>query len=395
MAATAVVAVGLGAASIAGAQAADTIKVGILHSLTGTMGISESVLKDTVLMLIDEQNKKGGVLGRQLEAVVKDPASDWPKFGTMAEQMIADDGVSVIFGCWTSVSRKHVVPVVEELDGLLFYPVQYEGQEQSENIFYTGATPNQQAIPAVEYLLDQGVERFYLAGTDYVYPRTTNTILVNFLHSRGIADENIVVNYTPFGHSDWNGIVSEIKAFGSEGKKAAVVSTVNGDANIHFYNELAAQNVTADQIPVMAFSIGEGELRELDAGPLAGHLVAWNYFMSLENNHNAAFIEQWQAYTQDAMNVTNDPMEAHMIGFRMWVAAVEAAGSADAADVSEALGGLTAQGLSGQTVMMDAENHHLHKPVYVGSINPDGSIKSIWNSGGLVAPNPWSPFMGG
>jgi urea transport system substrate-binding protein len=395
VAAATIVAVGLGTASIAGAKAAETIKVGVLHSLTGTMGISESVLKDTILMLIDEQNKKGRVLGRQLEAVVKDPASDWPMFGTMAEQMIADDGVSVIFGCWTSVSRKHVVPVVEEFDSLLFYPVQYEGQEQSENIFYTGATPNQQAIPAVEYLLDMGVTRFYLAGTDYVYPRTTNTILVNFLHSKGIADEDIIVNYTPFGHSDWNGIVAEIKAFGSDGKKTAVVSTVNGDANIHFYKELAAQNITADQIPVMAFSIDEGELKELDAGPLAGHLVAWNYFMSLESDHNTAFIEQWQAYTNDAMNVTNDPMEAHMIGFRMWVAAVEMAGSTDAADVSEALGGLTTQALSGQTVEMDAENHHLHKPVYVGSINPDGSITSIWNSGGLVAPNPWSPFMDG
>ena len=390
------VAVALGSALTTATLAANhPVKVGVLHSLTGTMAISESALKDTILMLIEEQNKKGGVLGRQLEAVVKDPASDWPTYGTMAREMIEDDGVSVIFGGWTSVSRKNVVPVVEDLDGLLFYPVQYEGQEQSENVFYTGATPNQQAIPAVEYLLDQGARRFYLAGTDYVYPRTTNEILVNFLQTKGISGDDVIVNYTPFGHSDWAGIVSEIKAFAAQGVKTAVISTVNGDANIHFYAELAAQNVTADQIPVMAFSVGEGELKVMDAAPLAGHLVAWNYFMTADNPVNAAFIRQWRAYTNDAAGVTNDPMEAHMIGFKMWIAAIKKAGTAEPADVIEALGGLKAMGLTGQEVVMDEENHHLHKPVYVGVINPDGSIKSVWDSGGLVAPKPWSPYIKG
>ncbi len=390
------VAVALGGALSTATLAEDhPIKVGVLHSLSGTMAISESALKDTILMLIEEQNKKGGVLGRQLEAVVKDPASDWPTFGTMARELIEDDGVSSIFGGWTSVSRKNVVPVVEDLDGLLFYPVQYEGQEQSENVFYTGATPNQQAIPAVEYLLDRGAQRFYLIGTDYVYPRTTNDILVNFLNSKGISGDDVIVKYTPFGHADWADIVSEIKAFAAQGAKVAVVSTVNGDANVHFYAELAAQNVTADQIPVMAFSVGEGELNAMDAAPLAGHLVAWNYFMTADTGENAAFIKRWREYTNDSANVTNDPMEAHMIGFKMWIAAIEKAGTTDPAAVAEAMGGLTAMGLTGQEVVMDEENHHLHKPVYVGVINPDGSIKSVWNSDGLVAPKPWSPYLKG
>ncbi len=390
------VAVALGGALSTATLAEDhPIKVGVLHSLSGTMAISESALKDTILMLIEEQNKKGGVLGRQLEAVVKDPASDWPTFGTMARELIEDDGVSAIFGGWTSVSRKNVVPVVEDLDGLLFYPVQYEGQEQSENVFYTGATPNQQAIPAVEYLLDQGAQRFYLIGTDYVYPRTTNDILVNFLNSKGISGDDVIVKYTPFGHADWADIVSEIKVFAAQGTKVAVVSTVNGDANVQFYAELAAQNVTADQIPVMAFSVGEGELNAMDAAPLAGHLVAWNYFMTADTGENAAFIKRWREYTNDSANVTTDPMEAHMIGFKMWIAAIEKAGTTDPAAVAEALGGLTAMGLTGQEVVMDEENHHLHKPVYVGVINPDGSIKSVWNSDGLVAPKPWSPYLKG
>ena len=309
-------------------MAADTIKVGVLHSLSGTMAISESTLKDTVLMMIEEQNKKGGVMGKQLEPVVVDPASNWPLFAEKTRELISQQGVDVIFGCWTSVSRKSVLPVVEELNGLLFYPVQYEGEESSKNVFYTGAAPNQQAIPAVNYLINElGVERFVLAGTDYVYPRTTNKILEAYLKSKGVADKDIMINYTPFGHSDWQSIVSDIKAFGNQGKKTAVVSTINGDANVPFYKELGNQGVSAQDIPVVAFSVGEEELSGIDTGPLVGNLAAWNYFQSVYNDSNDAFIAQWHDFTKDDKRVTNDPMEATYIGFNMWVKAVEKAQS--------------------------------------------------------------------
>ncbi|HWS01765.1 MAG TPA: ABC transporter substrate-binding protein, partial [Gammaproteobacteria bacterium] len=293
------------------AQAADTIKVGVLHSLSGTMAISETTLKDTVLMLVDEQNKKGGLLGKQLEAVVVDPASNWPLFAEKARELIAKDKVAVTFGCWTSVSRKSVLPVFEELNGLLFYPVQYEGEESSKNVFYTGAAPNQQAIPAVDYLMnDLSVKRWVLAGTDYVYPRTTNKILESYLKAKGVAAEDIMINYTPFGHSDWQSIVSDIKKFGSTGKKTAVVSTINGDANVPFYKELGNQGISAENIPVVAFSVGEEELSGIDTKPLVGHLAAWNYFMSVDAPANDAFIKQWQTFIKNPKRVTNDPMEA-------------------------------------------------------------------------------------
>src|ERR1700730_14979272 len=296
------------------------IKVGILHSLSGTMAISETTLKDVMLMLIEKQNAAGGVLGRKLEPVVVDPASNWPLFAEKARQLISVDKCAATFGCWTSVSRKSVLPVFEELNSILFYPVQYEGQECSRNVFYTGAAPNQQAIPAVDYLWNENkVKRWVLACTDYVYPRTTNQILEAYLKSRGVAAEDIMINYTPFGHSDWQTIVAAIKKFGSAGKKTAVVSTINGDANVPFYKELGNQGVKATDIPVVAFSVGEEELAGIDTKPLVGHLAAWNYFEASKSKSNDEFIKKWQAFTKNPKRVTNDPMEAHVIGFAMWV----------------------------------------------------------------------------
>ena len=375
------------------ANAADTIKVGVLHSLSGTMAISETTLKDTVLMLVDEQNKKGGLLGKQLEAVVVDPASDWPLFAEKARELISVEKTDVIFGCWTSVSRKSVLPVFEELNGLLFYPVQYEGEESSKNVFYTGAAPNQQAIPAVNYLMDElGVERWVLAGTDYVYPRTTNKILEQYLIDSGVSASDIMINYTPFGHSDWQTIVSDIKKFGSEGKKTAVVSTINGDANVPFYKELGNQGISAEDIPVVAFSVGEEELSGIDTEPLVGHLAAWNYFMSADADVNYDFIEKWHAFIGNEERVTNDPMEAHYIGFNMWVEAVEKAGTTDVDAVREAMYGLTYPNLTGGTAVMNT-NHHLTKPVLIGEIQADGQFETVWQTPGGVIGDAWSDFL--
>jgi len=377
------------------AMAEDTIKVGILHSLSGTMAISETTLKDTMLMLIDEQNKKGGVLGKKLEAVVVDPASNWPLFAEKARELIEKEKVAATFGCWTSVSRKSVLPVFEELNSLLFYPVQYEGEESSLNVFYTGAAPNQQAIPAVDYLMNQiGVERWVLAGTDYVYPRTTNKILEAYLKAKGVAADDIMINYTPFGHSDWQSIVADIKKFGSAGKKTAVVSTINGDANVPFYKELGNQGITADTIPVVAFSVGEEELSGIDTKPLVGHLAAWNYFESVDADVNADFIDAWKAFIKDDKRVTNDPMEAHYIGFNMWVKAVEKAGTTDPAAVQEAIIGVTVPNLSGgYSAMMP--NHHITKPVLIGEIQEDGQFEVVWETSGLVAGDAWSDYLEG
>lgn len=373
--------------------AEDTIKVGVLHSLSGTMAISETTLKDTMLMLIDEQNKKGGLLGKQLEAVVVDPASDWPLFAEKARELIEKEKVASVFGCWTSVSRKSVLPVFEELNSLLFYPVQYEGEESSKNVFYTGAAPNQQAIPAVDYLMDDvGATRWVLAGTDYVYPRTTNKILEAYLLGKGVPAEDIMINYTPFGHSDWQSIVAEIKKFGSEGKKTAVVSTVNGDANVPFYKELANQGISAEDIPVIAFSVGEEELSGFDTGPLVGHMAAWNYFMSVEDDTNDEFIEAWQAFIGSEDRVTNDPMEAHYIGFNMWVKAVEKAGTTDTDAVEAAIIGVSVPNLSGGTSTM-MPNHHITKPVLIGEIQDDGQFDTVWQTNGLVAGDAWSDYL--
>ncbi|MGA0361075.1 MAG: urea ABC transporter substrate-binding protein [bacterium] len=375
------------------ANAADTIKVGVLHSLSGTMAISETTLKDTVLMLVDEQNKKGGLLGKQLEAVVVDPASDWPLFAEKARELLDVEKVDVVFGCWTSVSRKSVLPVFEELNGLLFYPVQYEGEESSKNVFYTGAAPNQQAIPAVNYLMDElGVERWVLAGTDYVYPRTTNKILEQYLKDQGVAEADIMINYTPFGHSDWQTIVSDIKSFGSEGKKTAVVSTINGDANVPFYKELGNQGVSAEDIPVVAFSVGEEELSGIDTAPLVGHLAAWNYFMSADADINYEFIDKWHGFIGNTKRVTNDPMEAHYIGFNMWANAVEKSGTTSIDEVREAMYGLTYPNLTGGVAVMNT-NHHLTKPVLIGEIQDDGQFETVWQTPGGVIGDAWSDFL--
>lgn len=395
---SALAATAFGLAATAGmgaAQAADTIKVGILHSLSGTMAISETTLKDAMLMLIDEQNKKGGLLGKKLEPVVVDPASDWPLFAEKARELISKDGVAVTFGCWTSVSRKSVLPVFEELNGMLFYPVQYEGEESSRNVFYTGAAPNQQAIPAVDYLLgSEGGEakRIVLLGTDYVYPRTTNKILRSYLNAKGIADADIMENYTPFGHSDWQTIVAQVKEFASQGKKTAVVSTINGDANVPFYKELANQGIKAEDIPVVAFSVGEEELAGLDAGPLVGHLAAWNYFMSVDTPENDAFIKAWHAFIKDEKRVTNDPMEAHYIGFKMWVQAVEQAGTTDVDAVRQAMYGQTVKNLTGGVAVMNT-NHHLSKPVLIGEILEDGQFEIVSATDGVVVGDAWSDFI--
>lgn len=382
------------AAGVSIANAADdTIKVGVLHSLSGTMAISETTLKDTVLMMIEEQNKKGGLLGKQLEPVVVDPASNWPLFAEKTRELLAKDNVDVIFGCWTSVSRKSVLPVIEELNGLMFYPVQYEGEESSYNVFYTGAAPNQQAIPAVDYLMnDLGVKRWVLAGTDYVYPRTTNKILESYLKSKGVADKDIMINYTPFGHSDWQTIVSDVKKFGGEGKKTAVVSTINGDANVPFYKELANQGINAEDIPVVAFSVGEEELSGFDTKPLVGHLAAWNYFQSAESEENDAFIKQWHAYTKDDKRVTNDPMEATYIGFEMWAKAVEKAGTTDVDKVEAAMIGIEVPNLTGGTAVMN-KNHHLSKPVLIGEIQDDGQFEIVWATDAEVEGDAWTDFL--
>ncbi|MCO6049177.1 urea ABC transporter substrate-binding protein [Mesorhizobium sp. RP14(2022)] len=389
-------AAGLSFGSAYGALAQeDTIKIGILHSLSGTMAISETTLKDAMLMLIDEQNKKGGVLGKKLEAVVVDPASDWPLFAEKARELISKDKVAAVFGCWTSVSRKSVLPVFEELDNILFYPVQYEGEESQRNVFYTGAAPNQQAIPAVDYLMSEDggeVKRWVLEGTDYVYPQTTNKILQAYLESRGVAKEDIMVNYTPFGFSDWQTEVAAIKKFGSAGKKTAVVSTVNGDANVPFYKELANQGIKAEDIPVVAFSVGEEELAGIDTAPLVGHLTAWNYFQSVDTPENAAFIDGWKKFIKNDKRVTNDPMEAHYIGFNMWVKAVEKAGTTEPDKVIDGIVGVSVPNLSGGFSTM-MPNHHITKPVMIGEIQADGQMETVWQTPGLVVGDEWSDYL--
>ena len=355
---------------------AKPIKIGILHSLSGTMAISETTLKDTMLMLIEQQNKKGGILGRKIEPIVVDPASNWPLFAEKARELISVQKVDVMFGCWTSVSRKSALPVLEELNALLFYPVQYEGEESSKNVFYTGAAPNQQAIPATDYYLDEiGVKKFALLGTDYVYPRTTNKILKQYLIDKGIPESDIFVNYTPFGHSDWSKIVSDVVSLGADGKKVGVISTINGDANIGFYKELAAAGVKSDDIPVVAFSVGEEELSGLDTTNLVGHLAAWNYFQSAESDLNTSFIKAWKSKMGDK-RVTNDPMEAHVIGFEMYVKAVEKAGTTDVDAVRKAMYGMKVPNLTGGIAEM-LPNHHLSKPVLIGEILENGQFDII------------------
>ena len=393
----------LGGGLINSAAAEDTVKVGILHSLSGTMAISETTLKDTALMAIEEINAKGGLLGKKLEPIVVDPASNWPLFAEKARQLITQDKVAVVFGCWTSVSRKSVLPVFEELNSLLFYPVQYEGEELSKNVFYTGAAPNQQAIPAVEYLMSKeggGAKRFVLLGTDYVYPRTTNKILRAFLHKKGITDKDIDESYTPFGHSDYQTIVANIKKF-SAGGKTAVISTINGDSNVPFYKELGNAGLKATDVPVVAFSVGEEELRGIDTKPLVGHLAAWNYFQSVKGPENEAFIKKWKEYAlaKKLANadkaVTNDPMEATYVGINMWAQAVTKAKSFDVDKVRDAMAGQTFKAPSGFTLEMDKTNHHLHKPVMIGEVQGNGQFDIVWKTKTTIRAQPWSPFIPG
>ncbi|HEX7605774.1 MAG TPA: urea ABC transporter substrate-binding protein [Usitatibacter sp.] len=398
---TALVTAGFG--SIDAIAQAKVVKVGVLHSLSGTMAISETVLKDVALMTFDEINAKGGVMGYKIEATVVDPASNWPLFAEKARGLITQDKVAVVFGCWTSVSRKSVLPVFEELNSLLFYPVQYEGEELSKNVFYTGAAPNQQAIPAVEYLMSKeggGAKRWVLLGTDYVYPRTTNKILRAFLKSKGVADKDIDEKYTPFGHSDYQTIVADIKKFAAGGK-TAVVSTINGDSNVPFYKELGNQGLKATDVPVVAFSVGEAELRGVDTKPLVGHLAAWNYFMSLKNPVNDAWKKQWAAYAKAKKlpgadkPLTNDPMEATYIGIHMWKQAVEKAKSFDTDKVIAAMAGQSFAAPDGFTIKMDEKNHHLHKPVFIGEVKADGQFNVVWKTKGPVRAQPWSQYIAG
>ncbi len=398
-------ALGLAAATLAMPKAlraddANTVKVGILHSLSGTMAISEVSLKDVDEMAIDEINAKGGVNGKKIVPVVVDPASNWDLFAEKAKELLLQDHVSAVFGCWTSVSRKSVLPVFEQNDGLLFYPVQYEGEECSNNVFYTGATPNQQLIPAAEYMMSKeggGYKKFFLLGTDYVFPRTANKILKAFLLAKGVPAENIMEEYTPFHQQDYQTIVQKIKAFAAGGK-ACVLSTINGDSNVPFYKEFAAQGLTSATCPIMAFSVAEDELRAMDTKYLVGHLACWNYFQSVKNAHNAKFVKDFKAYCAKnnlpggADRVTDDPIEAAYISVNLWAKAAAKAKSFDVDKVRKALYNMKFEAPDGYDVMVDCCNDHLHKPVMIGEIQKDGQFKIVWHTPGLVAPEPWSKY---
>ncbi|XSG81758.1 MAG: transporter substrate-binding protein [Methyloligella sp. ZOD6] len=368
------------------------IKIGILHSLSGTMTASERPLQELLVMMIEQCNAQGGVLGRPLEAVIMDPRSEPKRYAEQARSLIEEHKVAAIFGCWTSASRKEVLPVVESLDSLLFYPSQYEGEEESSNIFYTGATPQQQAVPAVDYLLAQGKKRFFLLGTDTIYPRTTNAIVRAYLHSKGIKQNAIAEHYTPFDHRDWEETVAWIKRFGATGD-SAIVTTVSGDANIYFFRELAAQDVTAASIPAMTLSIGEAELPALAGPELTGHLAAWNYLHEIDSSENRRFVNDWRRFSGAPNIVTDDPMEATWIGFHLWAEAVERAGMTETDAVRNALSGMHLKAPSGYEVVMDETNHHLHKPAFIGRMTVDARIVPIWHSETLLSPRPWSPWL--
>src|SRR6266478_2735439 len=376
-------------ATFAGYAADDTVKVGVLHSLSGTMAISETSLKDVLLFTFDEINAKGGVLGKKIEPVIVDPASNWPLFAEKAEQLLVKDKVAVVFGCWTSVSRKSVLPVFEKYNGLLFYPVQYEGEELSRNIFYTAEAVNQQAIPAVDYMLAEGKKKFYLIGSDYVYPRTTNKILKKYLKLKGIPDESIVEIYTPFGHTDYQTIVAEIKKFSADGS-ACVISTLNGDTNVPFFKEFANAGLTSENCPVVSFSLSEDEFRGLPAKDLVGHLGCWTYFMSIKSPENTKFVKDFMAWLKkpqvtgadykvsgiDAKGrVTCSPMNLSRIGVHLWKQGVEKAGSFEVDKVREALIGQKFKGPAGQVTMQD--NHHLINNAFIGETLATGQFKII------------------
>ena len=374
------------------------VKIGVLHSLSGTMAISETSLKDVVLMAVEEINADGGVMGKQIKPVVVDPASDWDLFAEKAKELIIKEKVAVVFGCWTSVSRKSVLDVFEKQNALLFYPVQYEGEEQSLNVFYTAATPNQQLVPAAEYMMEEiGSKKFYLLGTDYVFPRTANKVLKAFLKTKGVPDENIVEEYTPFHHQDYQTIVGKIKTFAAGGD-ACVLSTINGDSNVPFYKEFANQGLTSDDCPIMAFSVAEDELRAMDVPPLVGHLACWNYFQSINTPENKKFVKNFKAFCErnnlpgGSSRVTDDPIEAAYFGVYVWKAAVEKAKSFDVDKVREAVYGLEFDAPGGKK-MMHANNQHTLKPVYVGEIKKNGQFKIVYKSDGLVSPDSYSKYL--
>jgi urea transport system substrate-binding protein len=376
----------------------DKVKIGVLHSLSGTMAISETSLKDVVLMAAEEINAAGGVMGKMIEPVVVDPASDWPLFAEKAKELITQHQVAVTFGCWTSVSRKSCLPVFEEYNQLLFYPVQYEGEEQSLNVFYTAASPNQQLVPAAEFMIaEHGSKKFYLLGTDYVFPRTANKVLKAFLKSKGVPDENVIEEYTPFHHQDYQTIVSKIKEF-SAGGGACVLSTINGDSNVPFYKEFANQGLSSEDCPIMAFSVAEDELRAMDVPPLVGHLAAWNYFQTIDTPENRKFVANFKAYCAKnnlpggVSRVTDDPIEAAYFGVYVWKAAVEKAGSFDVDKVRQAVYGMEFDAPGGAKKMHET-NQHTYKPVYVGEIRADGQFNIIYASDGLVEPDSYSKFL--
>lgn len=388
----------VGAAVLAMANSASAVKVGILHSLSGTMAISETSLRDVVLMAVDEINAKGGVLGEKIEPVIVDPASNWPLFAEKAKQLITQDKVVVTFGCWTSVSRKSVLPVYEEYNALLFYPVQYEGEEQSLNVFYTGASPNQQLIPAAEYMAKElGTKKFYLLGTDYVFPRTANKVLKAYLLAIGVPESNIAEEYTPFHHQDYQTIVAKIKKFAAGGN-ACVMSTINGDSNVPFYKEFANQGLTAEDCPIMAFSVAEDELRAMDVPPLVGHLAAWNYFQTIKTKENFKFVRNFKRYCAKnklpggSKRVTDDPIEAAYFGVYVWAKACELAGSFDVDKVREKVYGQKFEAPGGAKQMHES-NQHTKKPVIIGEIKRDGQFKIVFQTDGLVSPDSYSRYL--
>ena len=368
-----------------------SIKVGILHSLSGTLTASERPLQQLLVMMIEKLNKNGGLLGRPVEPVIMDPRSDANAYAAQARALLRDHKVAAIFGCWTSASRKHVLPVLAEHGGLLFYPSQYEGEEQSPNVIYTGATPQQQALPAVDHLLHLGRKRFFLVGTDYVYPRTTNAIIRNYLASRGVGADAVDEFYTPFGEKVWSETVHRIRRFA--GRDGAIIATLSGDSNVHFFRERARQGLDADILPVMSLSLGEAEMPALKERNLVGHMVAWNYLHSMDTPENRAFIEEWRQFTGDAQAVTNDPMEASWIGFRLWTDAVTAAGTTEVEAVRKALAGRSVRAPCGFDVRLDGENQHLHKPAVIGRMDKHNFIWPVWVSPALIAPVPWSPWL--
>ncbi|WP_095532128.1 urea ABC transporter substrate-binding protein [Desulfotomaculum nigrificans] len=359
----------------------ETIKVGILHSLSGTMAISEVSVKDAELMAIEEINASGGLLGKKIEPVIEDGASDWPTFAEKAKKLLQQDKVAVIFGGWTSASRKAMLPVVEENNGLLFYPVQYEGLESSPNIFYTGAEPSQQIVPAVSWLLENRGKKFYLLGSDYVFPRTANKIIKAQLKAKG--GEVVGEEYTPLGHTDYSTIINKIKA----AKPEIIFNTLNGDSNVAFFKQLKDAGITSKDITVMSVSIAEEEIRGIGPQNIAGHLAVWNYFQTTDTPENKEFVKKFKTkYGQD--RVTDDPIEAGYFGVYLWAEAVKKANSTDVGKVKEAIKTVEFQAPEG-LVKINGENQHTWKTVRIGEVQPDGQFKELWNSGGPVKPDPY------